>query len=138
MYSYQDILNRVKGEAKIPIQVEDLHHEVKILKREVAENKQRLIYLENAFQAFQESQVLKENSETSTNDFERKTAGKTLLIEESDNINSISKVHNQKWMSKIVFKVKDFQFEALALIDSGADQNIIQEGLVPSKYFEKN
>ncbi|KAA0066381.1 Enzymatic polyprotein [Cucumis melo var. makuwa] len=137
MYSYQDILNRVKGEAKIPIQVEDLHHEVKILKREVAENKQRLIYLENAFQAFQESQVLKENSETSTNDFERKTAGKTLLIEESDNINSISKVHNQKWMSKIVFKVKDFQFEALALIDSGADQNIIQEGLVPSKYFEK-
>ncbi|KAA0032921.1 hypothetical protein E6C27_scaffold81G001700 [Cucumis melo var. makuwa] len=61
MYSYQDILNRVKGQAKIPIQVEDLHHEVKILKREVAENKQRLIYLENAFQAFQESQVLKEN-----------------------------------------------------------------------------
>uniref|UniRef100_A0A9I9EEG1 Uncharacterized protein n=2 Tax=Cucumis melo TaxID=3656 RepID=A0A9I9EEG1_CUCME len=52
MYSYQDILNRVKGEAKIPIQVEDLHHEVKILKREVAENKQQLIYLENAFQAF--------------------------------------------------------------------------------------
>ncbi|KAA0058439.1 Enzymatic polyprotein [Cucumis melo var. makuwa] len=40
-------------------------------------------------------------------------------------------------MSKIVFKVKDFQLEALALIDSGADQNVIQEGLVPSKYFEK-
>ncbi|KAA0041674.1 movement protein [Cucumis melo var. makuwa] len=30
MYSYQDILNRVKGEAKIPIQVEDLHHEEQI------------------------------------------------------------------------------------------------------------
>ncbi|KAA0040831.1 Enzymatic polyprotein [Cucumis melo var. makuwa] len=40
-------------------------------------------------------------------------------------------------MSKIVFKVKDFQLEALALIDSGADQNVIQEGLVSSKYFEK-
>ncbi|TYJ96702.1 hypothetical protein E5676_scaffold535G00180 [Cucumis melo var. makuwa] len=45
MHSYQDILNRVKGETKMPIQVEDLHHEVKILKREVADNKQRLIYL---------------------------------------------------------------------------------------------
>ncbi|KAA0052109.1 Enzymatic polyprotein [Cucumis melo var. makuwa] len=137
MYSYQDILNRVKGEAKMPIQVEDLHHEVKTLKREVAENKQRLIYLENAFQAFQESQVLKENSETSRNDFERKIARKALLIDDSGKINSISKVHNKKWMSKIVFKVKDFQLETLALIDSGADQNVIQEGLVPSKYFEK-
>uniref|UniRef100_A0A0A0LU92 Peptidase A2 domain-containing protein n=1 Tax=Cucumis sativus TaxID=3659 RepID=A0A0A0LU92_CUCSA len=40
-------------------------------------------------------------------------------------------------MSKIVFKVKDFQLETLTLFDSGADQNVIQEGLVPSKYFEK-
>uniref|UniRef100_A0A9I9CQI6 CCHC-type domain-containing protein n=1 Tax=Cucumis melo TaxID=3656 RepID=A0A9I9CQI6_CUCME len=134
MYSYQDILNRIKRETKLPIQVEDLHHEVRILKREVADNKQRLIYLENALQA---SQILRENPETSTNDFERKIVGKTLLIEETGNINSISKVHNQKWMSEIVFKVNDFQLEALALIDSGADQNVIQEGLVPSKYFEK-
>ncbi|KAA0068171.1 Enzymatic polyprotein [Cucumis melo var. makuwa] len=134
MYSYQDILNRVKGEAKVPIQVEDLHHEVKILKKEVAENKQRLIYLETAFQAFQKSQALKEES---TSDFKRKSAGKALLIEEIGTINSISRIQNQKWMSKIVFKVKDFQLEALALIDSGADQNVIQEGLVPSRYFEK-
>ncbi|KAA0054117.1 Enzymatic polyprotein [Cucumis melo var. makuwa] len=80
MYSYQDILNRIKGETMLPVQVEDLHHEVRILKREVADNKQRLIHLENAFQA---SQILRENPETSTNDFERKIAGKTLLIEET-------------------------------------------------------
>ena len=60
------------------IQVDDLHHEVKILKREVADNKQRLTYLENAFQAFQESPIRKEYPETSTSDFERKTTGKTI------------------------------------------------------------
>lgn len=87
MYSYQDILNRIKGETKFPIQIEDLHHEVKTLKREVANNKQRLTYLENAFQAFQESQISRENPETSTSDFERRIAGKTLLIEEPGNIN---------------------------------------------------
>ena len=40
-------------------------------------------------------------------------------------------------MSKIVFKVKEFQLETLALINAGVDQNVIQEGLFPSRYFEK-
>ncbi|KAA0041640.1 polyprotein [Cucumis melo var. makuwa] len=40
IYSYQDILNRIKGKAKKPVQVEDLHSEVKILTREVANNSQ--------------------------------------------------------------------------------------------------
>ena len=70
MYSYQNILNRIKGETKMPIQVNDLHHEVKILKKEVANNKQRLTYLENAFQAFQESPIREEYLETSINNFE--------------------------------------------------------------------
>ncbi|KAA0058435.1 polyprotein [Cucumis melo var. makuwa] len=54
IYLFQDILNRIKGETKKPIQVEDLHLEIKVLKREFADNKQRLTHLEQAFQAFQE------------------------------------------------------------------------------------
>lgn len=32
----------------------------------------------------------------------------------------------------------EFQFSVVAMIDSGSDMNCIQEGLIPSKYFEKS
>ena len=32
---------------------------------------------------------------------------------------------------------QNFEFEVVALIDSGADLNCIQEGIIPSKYFQK-
>lgn len=31
----------------------------------------------------------------------------------------------------------DFKLETIALIDLGANLNYIQEGLIPTKYFEK-
>ena len=34
-------------------------------------------------------------------------------------------------------KIYDFKITLKALIDIGADQNCIQEGLIPTKYFEK-
>ena len=34
-------------------------------------------------------------------------------------------------------KIYDFKITLKALIDTGADQNCIQEGLIPTKYFEK-
>jgi hypothetical protein len=44
-----------------------------------------------------------------------------------------------KWYAKItVIVAKDYSFDAIALIDSVSDINCIQEGLVPSKYFEKS
>jgi hypothetical protein len=44
-----------------------------------------------------------------------------------------------KWYAKItVIVAKDYSFDAIALIDSRSDMNCIQEGLVPSKYFEKS
>ena len=32
----------------------------------------------------------------------------------------------------------DYHFTVIAMIDSGADMNCIQEGLIPSQYFEKS
>ena len=44
----------------------------------------------------------------------------------------------QKWRIKIKLFIKpDFSKEFIALVDSGADLNCIQEGLFPSEYFEK-
>ena len=44
-----------------------------------------------------------------------------------------------KWFTKVRIVVSpDYHFTIIAMIDSGADMNCIQEGLIPSKYFEKS
>ena len=44
-----------------------------------------------------------------------------------------------KWFTKVKNVVfHDYHFTIIAMIDSGADMNYIQEGLIPSKYFEKS
>ena len=53
-------------------------------------------------------------------------------------LQTISRINFQKWHSKIRIVIsKDFEFEVVALIDSSADLNCIQEGIIPSKYFRK-
>ncbi|KAK9689718.1 hypothetical protein RND81_09G076800 [Saponaria officinalis] len=45
---------------------------------------------------------------------------------------------SQKWLINITLKIGLFFTKDLtALIDSGADQNVIQEGLIPTMYFRK-
>ncbi|KAL9674537.1 hypothetical protein QQ045_030809 [Rhodiola kirilowii] len=44
----------------------------------------------------------------------------------------------QKWLVKITLLINnDYSKEFTALIDSGADLNDIQEGLIPTRYFDK-
>ncbi|XP_030923368.1 uncharacterized protein LOC115950286 [Quercus lobata] len=53
-------------------------------------------------------------------------------------LHTISRINFQKWHSKVRIVIsKNFEFEVIALIDSGADLNCIQEGIIPSKYFRK-
>ena len=43
----------------------------------------------------------------------------------------------QKWYTKVTLVVhKKFSLTVVALVDSGADMNCIQKGLIPSKYYE--
>ena len=43
----------------------------------------------------------------------------------------------QKWYIEITLAVhKEFLLTVVALVDLGADMNCIQEGLIPSKYYE--
>ncbi|GAV78728.1 hypothetical protein CFOL_v3_22193, partial [Cephalotus follicularis] len=48
-------------------------------------------------------------------------------------INLIEKITYQKWHVNIIITIQD----SFKLIDSGAQMNCIQEGLIPTKYFEK-
>ncbi|CAL8993770.1 unnamed protein product [Prunus brigantina] len=53
-------------------------------------------------------------------------------------INLIKHVNFRKWYSKVTIFVKNFEFNTVALFDSGADLNCIQEGLIPTKYYTKS
>ena len=56
----------------------------------------------------------------------------------TDFINHINKVTFQKWFVTITIVINDeYHLNSIALIDTGADQNCIQEGLIPTKYYEK-
>ena len=72
------------------------------------------------------------------------------MIEETENIqlekgeysqlfvNTITKMITQKWHIKIKLFIKpDFSKEFIALIDYGANINYIQDGLIPTGYFEQ-
>ena len=53
-------------------------------------------------------------------------------------VHSMTIVQKQRWYTKITLKINpDYQESFIALIDSGADLNCIQEGLIPTVYFVK-
>ena len=44
-----------------------------------------------------------------------------------------------KWFSKVKIVVcHEYEFNVIAMINSGVDMNCIQEGIIPSKYYEKS
>ncbi|GAV65422.1 Peptidase_A3 domain-containing protein, partial [Cephalotus follicularis] len=53
-------------------------------------------------------------------------------------INLIERITYKKWHINITIVIQDsFKLQTVALIDSGAQMNCIQEGLIPTKFFEK-
>ena len=54
-------------------------------------------------------------------------------------LNLVNKMLPPKWFTKVKIVVShDYHFNVIALIDSSANMNCIQKGLIPSKYFEKS
>ena len=53
-------------------------------------------------------------------------------------LNIINKVIFQKWEVFLAIVINDkFVLNTIALIDSGASMNCIQEGLIPTRFYEK-
>ena len=66
------------------------------------------------------------------------------LLEKDDGnrqnfLSIIDRVIFQKWHIETILVInKEFSLTKIALIDSGADMNCIQEGLISLKYYEKS
>ena len=120
-YKMKDIFQYYKKQE--PTTLQDLQEEIKQIKIQIDELKHftqnigdRITYLENQ----------KEVITSETND-ELETC-----------LHSRTIVQKQRWYTKITLKINpDFQSTFIALIDSGADLNCIQEGLIPTVYFVK-
>ena len=65
------------------------------------------------------------------------------ILDNDNNLQNILSLINrvifQKWHTEITLVInKEFSLTEIALIDSGADMNCIQERLIPLKYYEKS
>ncbi|KAK9988923.1 hypothetical protein SO802_029162 [Lithocarpus litseifolius] len=138
---------------KKEVTVNDLQQKIKETKFEVRTLKQELTFLRVDHSLL--DQKIKRLISTSHQGNEKgpsfqnpldevdKTVNPTahMVQEEQPNqkfLETISGINFQKWHSKVKIVIsKDFEFEVIVLIDSGADLNCIQEGIIPSKYFRK-
>ena len=60
-------------------------------------------------------------------------------IVDNSQLSLVNKLIPPKWFTKVKIVISpDYHFTVIVMIDSGVDMNYIQEGLIPSKYFEKS
>ncbi|GAV91228.1 hypothetical protein CFOL_v3_34627, partial [Cephalotus follicularis] len=131
-YTLQKIFQRFENSSTQDVTLQYLQKEIKDTKQELQKFKQKtkkqIIHLE---------QILLQkhlSSSSSDKEIEQIDQGETS----TKFINLIERVTYQKWHVNITITIQDsFKLQTIALIDSGAQMNCIQEGLIPTKYFEK-
>ena len=123
---------------KTLVSLQDLMTEAKMIKQEIKEikednstdiNEQNIVEIIN----------LKEHSKPM---IDPPSLEEDILDNDNNQQNILSLINRvifQKWHTEITLVInKEFSLTANALIDSGADMNCIQEGLIPIKYYEKS
>ena len=120
-YQMKDLFQYYKKQE--PAALEDLQEEVNQIKIQIEELK-----------------LFNQNIDTRIINLEHQ---KDVLTSETNEeletfVHSMTIVQKQRWYTKITLKINpNYQGTFIALIDSGADLNCIQEGLIPTVYFVK-
>uniref|UniRef100_A0A251VEY4 Putative reverse transcriptase domain, Zinc finger, CCHC-type, Aspartic peptidase domain protein n=1 Tax=Helianthus annuus TaxID=4232 RepID=A0A251VEY4_HELAN len=120
VYNFNEICQRfqTKQIKENHVTITDLQIELKNIKEEIREIKSKIKELEKG-----------ENKKDEENNNNTENIGK---------INHLKGLTSQKWYTKLNIIVNnEFRLTLVAMIDSGADMNCIQEGLIPTKYYEK-
>ena len=110
-------------ETQNPVTIQDLQLEIKQIKTQIEELKDFTQNLDFKIQNIENRKV-------------------SLTPQTSEGldtfVNSMTIVQKQRWYTKITLKINpDFQSTFIALIDSRANLNCIQEGLIPTVYLSK-
>jgi hypothetical protein len=88
---------------------------------------------------FPEKKSDNEDAKSESSEHSNEVQSNNMFPDDFKVISLLNKVYPPKWYAKVhIVVAKDYAFDAIALFDTGADLNCIQEGLVPSKYFERS
>ncbi|GAB2265362.1 hypothetical protein Dimus_037813 [Dionaea muscipula] len=115
---------------KTQVTVADLQQELNVVKQQIKELQQEQHNI---------NQKLQTTITPVIDPFLASSSKKPLIIHDDEDDNYINHIHQityQKWLVLINLKVQSFRLQTIALVDSGADQNCIREGVVPLKYYE--
>ena len=84
--------------------------------------------------------LINNQSDSSSEDEKPKSFTQRLIKSDNEirNCNIINKVIPIKWHTKVKIIIEKYEIEVIVLVDTGADLNCIQKGLIPTKYFEKS
>jgi hypothetical protein len=127
------------------VTISDLQYDIVELKKEInilkTNNKalEQEILLSKLKTSFPECNSNNEDAKSESSEHNTEVQSNNMFPNDFKVISLLNKVYPPKWYTKVhVVVAKDYAFDAIALIDTGADLNCIQEGLVPSRYFEKS
>ncbi|KAL9671728.1 hypothetical protein QQ045_009299 [Rhodiola kirilowii] len=133
-YLVNEVYKRIKQRTEVENTTHDLTIEINNLTTEIQRIKEKSIYLEQRISKMEKGKEVM----TSYYTYEEIPSDKNFKINESHFLSTLEKFIAQKWLVNItLFISNDYSNEFVALIDSGADLNVIQEGLIPEEYFHK-
>nr|KJB66780.1 hypothetical protein B456_010G157900 [Gossypium raimondii] len=129
MYTIQDIIfNKYEKIKPRQITNSELQLEIKQIKLELSQLKM-------------EQQEIKEQMQTLKYKASEKSSLETKLEPEENTqeyMMVLTEVSIQRYLVKINIVINnELQLETIALFDTGADQNCIREGIIPTKYYNK-
>ena len=136
IFSLNKTLERFKKPVK-EITLMDLNQEVNTLKKEISCLKQEIPKIR------EEIKQIKTNSEllihdSSDEEIPENNEETEILKQQGLSLKMLKDITIQKWYINIKLIInKTFTIETSALVDTGADLNCIQEGLVPTTFYEK-
>jgi hypothetical protein len=153
--SLEETLERFSKPKTKVITISDLQHEISNIKNDIVELKKEINILKTNNKALEQEIVLTKLKSSFPECNSDNEDSKSINSESSEHTNEVqsndmfpndfkvvsllNKVFPPKWYTKVhIIVAKDYSFDAIALVDTGADLNCIQEGLVPSRYFEKS
>ena len=132
------------------VNLEDLQLQVNQIKNEIQQLKDENNKLESKNANLEDRVSILElnkkfelinNQDDSSSEDEKPETSTQRLIKSNDEIrycNIINKIIPIKWHTKVKIIIEKYEIEVNVLVDTGADLNCIQEGLIPTKYFEKS
>ena len=116
---------------QIQAEINDLKGQIRLLKDEVLVLKTKDLEIEAKLAMLKDLTIQPLPIEENSPEISESEIPQTQFLQ------TISKITFQKWYSVVKLVVEDFSINVIALIDSGADQNCIKEGIVPTKYCER-